>query len=276
MNAPANPKILEFAREELAGKLKAMCVGLLESFKTPWNMTSEKNQEIALNKMEEVIKQAVRQAVMVIATDRAPSLAGTVESVTFKDGIKAVLTLDKHAEGRHNLADAEGTTVLIVMANPEQFTGGMEKVGAAPDQHGLPLESQPEIRKEKDGSYSVFKDDVRMPGGAGFPTHDAAEKWLQKLLGIEKKKADKKGTKKEKGEEPPAAKEQPPAAIPDLESAKKAFFDAAAAEVKKDDGVWETGWEAVVAKYPSDWVQDNYGDLSSSYANGWESGTTDE
>jgi len=54
MNAPANPKILEFAREELAGKLKAMCVGLLESFKNPWNMTSEKNQQIALAKMEDL------------------------------------------------------------------------------------------------------------------------------------------------------------------------------------------------------------------------------
>jgi hypothetical protein len=243
--------------------------------KTPFGMMTEKNQEITLNKLREVIEQAVRRAVIVIATDRTPSLAGTVESVTFKDGIKAVLTLDKHAEGRHNLADAEGTTVLIVMANPEQFTGGMEKVDAAPDQHGLPLESQPEIRKEKDGSYSVFKDNVRMPGGAGFPTHDAAEKWLQKLLGIEKKKADKKGTKKEKGEEPPAAKEQPPAAIPDLEAAKKAFFDAAAAEVKKDDGVWETGWEGVAAKYPSDWVQDNYTELSAAYADGWEKNSGD-
>jgi len=271
MNAPANPKILEFAREELAGKLKAMCVGLLESFKTPWNMTSEKNQEIALHRMEEVIERSVRQAVIVIATDRAPSLAGTVESVTFKDGIKAVLTLDKHAEGRHNLADAEGTTVLIVMANPEQFTGGMEKVGAAPDQHGLPLESQPEIRKEKDGSYSVFKDDVRMPGGAGFPTHDAAEQWLQKLLGIEKKKTEKKDAKKGKAEEPPAAVEQPPAvATPDLEEAKKAFFKAAEEEAKKDSGTWETGWDSVVAKYPSAWVQDNYGELSSAYADGWE------
>jgi len=207
----------------------------------------------------------------VIATDRAPSLAGTVESVTFKDGIKAVLTLDKHAEGRHNLADAEGTTVLIVMANPEQFTGGMEKVGAAPDQHGLPLESQPEIRKEKDGSYSVFKDDVRMPGGAGFPTHDAAEQWLQKLLGIEKKKTEKKDAKKGKAEEPPAAVEQPPAvATPDLEEAKKAFFKAAEEEAKKDSGTWETGWDSVVAKYPSAWVQDNYGELSSAYADGWE------
>lgn len=280
MNAPQQPKILEFAREELAGKLKAMCVGLLESFKTPWNMTSEKNQAIALNKMEEVIEQSVRRAVMVIATERTPSLSGTVESVTFKDGIKAVLTLDRHAEGRHSLADAEGTTVLIVMANPEQFTGGMEKVGAAPDQPGLPLESQPEIRKEEDGTYTIYKDKVPMPGGKGFPAHDVAETWLQQQLGIEKKKAEKKDAKKGKTAQPPAGDPEPDTAskaevVPDLEAAKKAFFTAAADEVKKDGGTWETGWDTVVAKHPSAWVQDNYADLSAAYADGWENGTED-
>lgn len=277
MNAPANPKVLEFAREELAGKLKAMCVGLLESFKTPWNMTSEKNQEIALAKMEEVIEQQVRRAVLVIATERTPSLSGTVESVTFKDGIKAVLTLDRHAEGRHDLADAEGTTVLIVMANPEQFTGGMEKVGAQPDQNALNLESLPEIRPEDDGTYTIYKDKVPTPGGKGFPDHAAAEAWVQKQLGVGKPKTDKKGSKKAKAEEPPAGEQQPPAAAaksepaPDLEEVKTAFHTTAKEEAAKDGGDWEAGWNAIVAKYPSAWVQEYYGELSSSYADGWES-----
>lgn len=275
MNAPQNPRVLEFAREELAGKLKAMLVGLLESFKTPWNMTSEKNQAIALAKMEEVIDQQVRRAVMVIATERTPSLSATVESVTFKDGIKAVLMLDRHAEGRHDLADAEGTTVLIVMANPEQFTGGMEKTGAAPDQAALGLESLPEIRKEDDGTYTIYKDKMPMPGGKGFPDHAAAEAWLQKTLGIEKPKADKKGAKKGKTEDVPPAAAPKAEAAPDLEEAKKAFYDAAKAEAEKDGGEWETGWNAVVASYPSAWVQDNYAELSAAYADGWEEGTED-
>lgn len=281
MNAPANPKVLEFAREELAGKLKAMCVGLLESFKTPWNMTSEKNQAIALAKMEEVIQQQVRRAVMVIATERNPRLSATVESVTFKDGIKAVLTLDKHAEGRHDLADAEGSTCVIVMANPEQFTGGMEKVGAQPDQAALGLESLPEIRKESDGTYTIYKDKVPMPGGKGFPDHAAAEAWLQKTLGIEKPKAEKKGAKKGKTEEPPADEQKAPAAArkpepaPDLEEAKRAFHAAAKEEAAKDGGDWEAGWSAIVAKYPSAWVQDNYAEISAAYADGWEEGTED-
>jgi hypothetical protein len=274
MNSPATPKVLEFAREELAGKLKAMCVGLLESFKNPWNMTSEKNQQIALAKMEEVIEQQVRRAVMVIATERNPRLSATVESVTFKDGIKAVLTLDKHSEGRHDLADAEGTTVLIVMANPEQFTGGMEKTGAAPDQNALNLESQPEIRREDDGTYAIYKDKMPMPGGKGFPDHEAAETWLQKQLGIGKSKTEKKGAKKAE-EPPPATEQKAPEPEPDLEEVKKAFHAAAKDEAAKDGGEWETGWNAIVAKYPSAWAQDNYAELSAAYADGWEEGTKD-
>jgi len=275
MNAPTKPQVLEFAREELAGKLKAMCVGLLESFKNPWNMTSEKNQAIALNKMEEVIQQEVRRAVMVIATERAPRLTATVESVTFKDGIKAVLTLDKHSEGRHDLADSEGTTVLIVMANPEQFSGGMEKTGAAPDQNALPLDSQPEIREEPDGTYTIYKDKMPMPGGKGFPDHAAAEAWLQKQLGIEKKKAEGKKGKKDAATEPPPPHAPTPEKPLDLEEVKKVFHEAAKQEAGKDEGTWESGWDAVVAKYPRDYVADNYAELSAAYADGWESGTDD-
>jgi len=275
MNAPVKPQFVEFAREELAGKLKAMCVGLLESFKNPWNMTSEKNQAIALNKMEEVIQQEVRRAVLVIATERAPRLTATVESVTFKDGIKAVLTLDKHSEGRHDLADSEGTTVLIVMANPEQFSGGMEKTGAAPDQTALGLASQPEILERKDGTYSVMKDGVPMVGGESFADHAAAEAWLQKQLGVEKKKAEGKKGKKDATTEPPPPHAPTPEKPLDLEEVKKVFHEAAKQEAGKDEGTWESGWDAVVAKYPRDYVQDNYAELSASYADGWEAGTED-
>ena len=276
MNAPASPQVLEFAREELAGKLLALCVSQLEALKTPWNMTSEKNQQISLDKMREVVEREVRRAVMVIATERAPRLTATVESVTFKDGIKAVLTLDKHSEGRHDLADSEGTTVLIVMANPEQFSGGMEKTGAAPDQNALPLDSQPEIREEPDGTYTIYKDKMPMPGGKGFPDHAAAEAWLQKQLGIEKKKAEGKKGKKDAAPQPPPPAEAPPPEKPlDLEEVKKVFHEAAKQEAGKDEGTWESGWDAVVAKYPRDYVADNYAELSAAYADGWESGTDD-
>ena len=274
MNAPVKPQFVEFAREELAGKLLALCVSQLEALKTPWNMTSEKNQQISLDKMREVVEREVRRAVMVIATERAPRLTATVESVTFKDGIKAVLTLDKHSEGRHDLADSEGTTVLIVMANPEQFTGGMEKTGAAPDQTALGLASQPEILERKDGTYSVMKDGVPMVGGESFADHAAAEAWLQKQLGVEKKKAEGKKGKKDAAPQPPPPAEAPPPEKPlDLEEVKKVFHEAAKQEAGKDEGTWESGWDAVVAKYPRDWVQDNYLEVSAAYADGWEAGT---
>lgn len=185
--------VQEFAQEELAGKLLAMCVGQLEGLKNPWNMTSEKNQEVVLNKMREVIDKGVHNAVLVIATQRRQALHATVEGVTFKDGIKATLSLSKAEPGRHELADAEGSTVLLIIANPEQFAGGAEKVQAKPDQNPLPLEEGYSICAPTAGfKYRVLKDGMPIPDAPkGFDDHAAAEKWLQDHLEVGKKNKKK-------------------------------------------------------------------------------------
>lgn len=180
MNAPATHAI-EFAETEIAGALLAMLVIQLEQQKNPWVMTSEKNQEIFLNKARESIGIAVKRAVMTIATNRMPAVAVTLANVKFDgDGVEGKITMPKTIHS-HDLADAAGQKAYILLANPESFTAGTEKVAAAKDQPELPLEAAPEIKKMKDGSFTVYKDNVPMPEGKGFKTMKAAEEWLKKL-----------------------------------------------------------------------------------------------
>jgi hypothetical protein len=131
----------------------------------------------------------------------------------------------------------------------------------------LNLDAQHEIRKEPDGSYAIYLDPENpVAGGTGFKTHEAAEKWLQKYLGIDKKAKGKKDDASQPSTEPPAV----PAA--NLKEAIAAFKAAAIAETAREGGTWEAGWDAIVAKYPRAFVDENYAELSGAYADGWEEG----
>lgn len=284
-----NKLVLEFAQTELSGRLLQIVVSSLDKLKTPWAHTSEKNQEIALNAMRQQIDQAVVQCVMVINSERKPRLNATVESVTFKDGIKATLTLDKNTDGRHSLADAAGSTICIILANPEQFTKGGEKVKPAPDQKqlGLPGDKKDADDKQLEGyeivppgsgfKFRVLKDKVPIPNAPkGFDTHAEAEKWLQEHLGLNKKDdkkpdapaADKLATGA------PAADAGKPADPPPVDTTLKdaiaAFTKAGGDEAVKNPADWDGAWAAVTAKFPAEFIDEHYDALSKAFGDGWE------
>ena len=60
-----------------------------------------------------------------------------VESVTFKDGIKATLSGSAFDEQRHLLADAAGSPVVVVIADPSEFLDGGAEVQPDPQQPSM-------------------------------------------------------------------------------------------------------------------------------------------
>jgi hypothetical protein len=76
-------------------------------------------------------KHLVTEAVRLIASDGRPTLVADVDSVTAKDGIKVVLKIDGHAEGRHELMDSTGSQVLVIL-------GGSDMTGAPPQTQAMP------------------------------------------------------------------------------------------------------------------------------------------
>lgn len=197
--AAAAAQAAGFAKEELVGKLLQVCVGNLEKIKTTWNTTSQKAQDVAINAMTQAIEKAVRDAVLVISTNRKAALYATVDSVKFTDQIVCNLSLSKAMEGRHELADAAGHTVCIIIASPEEFVGGAEKVKSQPDQTSLKLATEGnqqegyEIVPPASGfKWRILKDQMPIPGAPkGFDDQAEAEKWLQEHLKVGKHKGDK-------------------------------------------------------------------------------------
>ena len=111
----------ELAREYLMGELMSAATRQLRSIDKPWLRLPEDKQKKVLAEVQDDIQKAVRQAVEVIASDDRTVFRASVESVTFKDGVKAVLTMG-NTIASHELADTAGGGVFVVIENPARYT----------------------------------------------------------------------------------------------------------------------------------------------------------
>lgn len=128
---------VELASETMAGDLLAAVVDEIKQLQDPWQKTSQAMQANVIFRLELRIKLLTAKAVRIIAADGRPAMRAKVESVTFKDGIKAILKMRQNDPPRHDLADAAGSDVMVVLADADQYSGGCENVQPDPDQQNL-------------------------------------------------------------------------------------------------------------------------------------------
>lgn len=111
----------DIAREYLMGELMSSALRQLRTLDKPWLRLPEAQQKKCIAEVQEDVRKAVSQAVEVISSDDRTRFRAGVESVTFKDGVKAVLTM-ANTEASHELADTAGSTVLVVIESPHRYT----------------------------------------------------------------------------------------------------------------------------------------------------------
>lgn len=152
----ANPEteVIETTSETLSGDISAWIVDRIRHLPKTYGEMSEQEQREVIESAVCATNSMIRKAVAMIAADERAVIVAEVEKVEFKDGVKAILTASKSSEYRHALADAQGQTVLIVVA-ADQYLGG-DKPEADPDQGAL-----------------FDKTDMGAEDGDGFP--EAAE-----------------------------------------------------------------------------------------------------
>lgn len=131
---------LQVQVEETVGTelLKAM-LGEMRLLPQVWEKLSKKQQDEVIDRLRSAVEEQVTKAVMRLAAKERPTLAGIVEQVVYKDGMKAVLKFDKGDPARHELADATGQIVLLVVAAPKAETEGMDRIEGEEDQRAMAL-----------------------------------------------------------------------------------------------------------------------------------------
>jgi hypothetical protein len=147
----------DLATETLTGDVRDFILDRLrhEQDRLPWHERSEAEQRDTVYRVETAVHDIVRRAVEIIGAGGRRTISATLEQVTVKDGISGKIVLSKFDEQRHALMDATGSRILIVVADPEEFTGERSSVAIRPDQSEL-LEQSGVVHAAPDGAETPF------------------------------------------------------------------------------------------------------------------------
>lgn len=127
---------LELTKERMAADLIDALVTEVQQQQRPWPQLSKSGQQDVIDRLSARCRHLIAEAVTIIASDQRQTLVATVDSVTAKSGLKVVLKVGVLVAGRHELMDATGTQVLLVLGGTD-FNGAPPKAQAESDQRAL-------------------------------------------------------------------------------------------------------------------------------------------
>lgn len=110
--------------DTLFGDVRDALLDRLRNMKRPWHKMNEDEQRELVAGVESGVRHLIQAVVNIVGSEGRKTMAGTLKSVTVKDGFKATIVFSKTDPERHALIDAEGMPVLLVVAGSEQFMGG--------------------------------------------------------------------------------------------------------------------------------------------------------
>jgi len=128
------------AQETMVGDLRDVCLQIIRNPSLTgkaWKDMSEAQQRDVAQQITDRVSDAVIKSVRIIAANGQRQIIGTLEQVTNKDGMKSVIKTSAHDELRHELNDAVGSCVAIVLTGAEEYIGVGEKVKIDKDQPEL-------------------------------------------------------------------------------------------------------------------------------------------
>lgn len=125
-----------YAQEFLLGAMIKAATKHMKTLSKPWIDLKEAEQKRVLATVQQDCRAAVRDAIDIIASNARVTFPAAVDQVVFKDGVKCVLTLAK-GDWAHNLADAEGGFVTIVIEERSKLLDEGDSLAVDKDQKSL-------------------------------------------------------------------------------------------------------------------------------------------
>lgn len=104
-----------------------------------WVKLSKAKQDDIIDRLRNRVASNIGMAVHTLASAGRTVVSGDLDQITIKDGVKAVIKFGANAPSLHELYEASGKAVLVVVASADDHTGGMDEVEGEVDQRGLDL-----------------------------------------------------------------------------------------------------------------------------------------
>lgn len=121
----------------LKTELMQITLDELKVSQKPWDQLSSQEQSDCLDRLDLAVCRAIRITHELFVTSGKIHVKAAMDQVVVKDGIKLQLSLGRFDSAMHDVVDAQGQTVYVVLANPEQFTDAPHEQQPDPDQREL-------------------------------------------------------------------------------------------------------------------------------------------
>jgi len=138
-HSPDEKQVLGMTAATVGKDLLSALVLEMKMLPDVWVKLSETKQNDITDRLRKRVENSVKMAVHLIASDGRMVVVGDLDKITIKDGAQAVIKIGKSAPSLHELYDAQGKAVLIVVSDAGEHTGGMDEVRGESDQRGLDL-----------------------------------------------------------------------------------------------------------------------------------------
>lgn len=172
-HSPEMRETLNMTATSVGKDLLSALVLELKMLPDTWVKLSQKKQDDIIDRLRGRVDASVKMATHLIAANGRTVVQGDLDKITIKDGAQALIKIGKSVAALHELAEAQGQAVLLVLsANAEAYTGGMDEVRGEADQRGLDL-----------GKEYTDEDGDGMPGAAG--NDDGVIDGETRVIGIE-------------------------------------------------------------------------------------------
>lgn len=127
MNAPQD--FCSMTADSIGKDLLSALLSEIRLLPKPWDQLAKSKQDDIIDRLRKRVETNVKMAVHLLSSHGRTAVVGDLEQITIKDGAKAVIKIGRSAESLHDLYDAQGKAVLVIVSDAGEHTGGMDDAG---------------------------------------------------------------------------------------------------------------------------------------------------
>ena len=157
--SPEFKAMLAMTSETIGKDLLGALVTEIRLLPDVWSKLPQEKQQDLIDRLSNRVKDSIRFAVYQIAANGRAVIVGELDTVTIKDGVKALVKISSSAPNLGELYDAQGKAVLVVVADAAQHMGGMDEIHGESDQRALNLGKEYAPDSDGEGMDTAANDD---------------------------------------------------------------------------------------------------------------------
>ncbi len=123
-----------------------------------WAKLPKFKQDDVIDRLRKSVESNVRRAVHLIASEGRTAVVGELNQITIKGGVKAIVKFISKAPNLHELYDASGKAVLVVVVNHRDHIGGMDEIQGEADQRVMDLGHEYDLNGDGKGMHRYVGD----------------------------------------------------------------------------------------------------------------------